>query len=596
MDAVEDIKARLPIEDVIGEYVELKRAGRNYKGLSPFSAERTASFMVSPDKGIWHDFSSGKGGSVFGFVMEMEGVDFRGSLEILAKKAGVDLDQYRTGRTDKYRKDKDVMLTMHDLAAKYYQVSFSRSTTALEYFFKKRAFPKEIALDFRIGYAPGTGKALTEFLKKKGYAEDLLVRAGLSARTKWGVRDMFRDRLMVPLADQHGAIIGFTGRLLADIENAPKYLNTPQTLLYDKSGHVYGLHLAKDAIRKSGFVVVVEGNLDVVAAHQAGTRQVVATAGTAMTDQHLKVLGRFTDDIRLCFDVDKAGISATERIIPMAEALKLKVRIIHIEGAKDPDELIQKNAAAWEKAIANPMDVMDWLIQRHAAIHDLESQVGREDFKQALFGAIRSLKSPGEKGIYLKKVAALLGYAPNALATELKASAAAPASPARQGALSGQAAANKRAKPKAPQSDIPIPVAQDHMLALALHRPSTRAELEGLFMEIFSGAHRRAAFLTIMEDRTAGPEELTKSDLQEMIDYVKILALEYEELYAALDDTEAHYEVVRLRAKVVEDYVKRQKTLLVRAMQATKNETTLNELLGKVAKLDHLLRDKGVLP
>lgn len=590
MDAVEDIKARLPIEDVVGEYVELKRAGRNYKGLSPFSAEKTASFMVSPDKGIWHDFSSGKGGSMFGFVMEMEGVDFRGALEILAKKAGIDLDQYRTGRTDKYRKDKDQMLKLHELAVKYYQVSFSRATSALEYFFKKRAFSKEIALDFKIGYAPGTGKALVEFLKKKGYNEELLVRAGLAARTKWGVRDMFRDRLMIPLADQHGAVIGFTGRLLADIEHAPKYLNTPQSLLYDKSGHVYGLHLAKDAIRKTGYVVAVEGNLDVVAAHQAGTRQVVATAGTAMTEQHLKVLGRFTDDIRLCFDADKAGIAATERIIPMAESLKLKIRIVQITGAKDPDELIQKDPGAWLQAIEQPVDVMDWLIARHAAIHDLQTQVGREDFKQALFGAIRSLKSPGEKGIYIKKVAAMLGYAPNALAAELKAAAteATKVQPGKQDAT--------RAKPKAPQDSEPEPVLQDHMLALMLHRPNTRAEFSGLFVEIFSGERRRLAFKMLINDQAAGPDDLIKSDLPDMIDYVKILALEYEELYAALDDTEAHYEVVRLRAKVVEDYVKRQKSLLARAMQATKNETTLKELLEKVIKLDRLLRDKGVLP
>jgi DNA primase len=588
MDAVEDIKARLPIEDVVGEYVELKRAGRNYKGLSPFSAEKTPSFMVSPDKGIWHDFSSGKGGSMFGFVMEMEGVDFRGALEILAKKAGLDLDQYNSGRTDKYRKDKDTLLAMHDLAAKYYQVAFSRATTALEYFFKKRRFTKETALDFKIGYAPGTGRALTDFLKKKGYSQDLMVRAGLAAQTKWGVRDMFRDRLMVPLADQHGSVIGFTGRLLADIENAPKYLNTPQTLLYDKSGHVYGLHLAKDAIRKCGYVVAVEGNLDVVAAHQAGTKQVVATAGTAMTEQHLKVLGRFTDDIRLCFDADKAGIAATERIIPLAESLKITIRVVHIEGAKDPDELIQKDPEAWQKAIENPMDVMDWLIMRHAAIHDLETQAGREDFKKALFGAIRSLKSPGEKGIYLKKVAKMLGYAPNALAAELKASADKSAKP--------EQAAKKRATPKAPQSTEPEPVLQDHMLALILHRPAIRNELEGIFVEIFSGEHRRALYKQLMEDQLVTVESIATTDLQDMIDYVKILSLEYEELYAALDDTEAHYEVVRLRAKVVEDYVKRQKSLLARAMQSAKNDDTVKELLGKVIKLDQLLRDKGVLP
>ncbi len=589
MDAVEDIKSRLAIEDVVGEYVELKRAGRNYKGLSPFSAEKTPSFIVSPDKGIWHDFSSGKGGSMFGFVMEMEGVDFKGALEILAKKAGLDLSQYRTVRPDKYRKDKDTMLQMHDLAAKYYQVAFSRSTTALEYFFKKRQFSKAIALDFRIGYAPGTGKALVEFLKKKGYDEAMIVRAGLAARTKWGTRDMFRDRLMVPLSDQQGAVIGFTGRLLADIPNAPKYLNTPQTLLYDKSGHVYGLHLAKDAIRRTGYVVAVEGNLDVVAAHQADTRQVVATAGTAMTEQHLKTLGRFTDDIRLCFDADKAGIAATERIIPMAESLKLTIRIVHIEGAKDPDELIQKDPTAWLYAIEHPMDVMDWLIMRHAEVHNLQTQAGRENFKQALFGALQALKSPGEKGIYLQKVAKLLGYAPGALAAELKVVAG-----TESGKLS-EPKPKKAAKPKSPPTE-PEPILQDHLLALAMHRPIVRPELQGMFAEVFSGPRRRHMYRAVTADPGSTMDQLLQSDLPDVVEYVKILTLEYEELYAALDDTEAHYEVVRLRAKVVEDYVKRQKTLLARAMQSAKDDQSLKQLLEKVKKLDQLLRDKGVLP
>ena len=594
MDAVEDIKARLSIEDVVGEYVELKRAGRNYKGLSPFSAERTPSFMVSPDKGIWHDFSSGKGGSMFGFVMEMEGVDFRGALEILAKKAGIDLSLYRGGKPDTFRKDKEAMAAMHELAAKYYQASFKRSTTALEYFFKKRAFSKQTALDFRIGYAPGTGRALVDFLKKKGYAEEQIVRAGLAARTRWGTRDMFRDRLMVSLADQQGAVIGFTGRLLADIENAPKYLNTPQTLLYDKSSHVYGLHLAKDAIRKTGYVVVVEGNLDVLAAHQVGTAQVVATAGTAMTEQHLKVLSRFTDDIRLCFDADKAGIAATERIIPLAEALKLTIRIIQITDAKDPDELIQKDPSAWQTSIEQPLDVMDWLIARHAALHNLQTQAGRENFKQALFGALRSLKSPGERGIYLQKVAKLLGYAPGALAAELKASGEEPS--AKKSAASAEPAPKRKKPVPAAQSAEPEPILQDHLLALAVHRLNTRTELRGMFAEIFSGSKRRQVYAAFNADPVITPEALMNSDLPETSEYVKILSLEYEEMYAALDDVEALNEVVRLRAKVVDDYVKRQKTLLARAMQTAKDEQSLKELLEKVKKLDQLLRDKGVLP
>jgi DNA primase len=307
MDAVEDIKSRLNIEDVISEYVQLKRAGRNFKGLSPFGAEKTPSFMVSPEKGIWHDFSSGKGGNMFSFVMEMEGLDFKGALELLARKAGVDLSQYRTGRSAETSQLKERLYDANEQAAKFYQVQFSKKQEALEYIFKQRKFSKDIALEFRLGYSPNNGTALYDYLNKQGFTEEEVGRAGLISRRYKGVGDMFRGRIMVPLQDAQGRVIGFTARLLDDEPNAPKYINTPQTLLYDKGRHIYGLHLAKEALRKAKYAVLVEGNLDVIAAHQAGTRQVVATAGTALTEMHLKGISRFTPDVRLAFDQDSAG-------------------------------------------------------------------------------------------------------------------------------------------------------------------------------------------------------------------------------------------------------------------------------------------------
>ncbi|MGH7236978.1 MAG: DNA primase, partial [Candidatus Saccharimonadales bacterium] len=303
MDAVDEVKQRLNIEDVIGEYVELKRAGRNFKGLSPFAAEKTASFMVSPEKQIWHDFSSSKGGNMFSFVMEMEGMDFRQTLELLARKAGVDLEQYRGAQSGGNAKRKDRLHEALEAAAHFYQVQFSKNQMALEYIFSKRKFTKEIALEYRIGYAPSSGSALINYLKSKNFTEGEIQGAGLSARAyRGGIQDMFRGRIVLPLQDAQGQVIGFTARLLIDDKNAPKYLNTPGTILYDKSRHVYGLHLAKESIRKTKYVVLVEGNLDVIASHQAGVRQTVATAGTALTEQHLKTLSRFSGDIRLCFD------------------------------------------------------------------------------------------------------------------------------------------------------------------------------------------------------------------------------------------------------------------------------------------------------
>src|SRR5947209_885289 len=224
MDAVEEVKQRLSIEDIVGEYVQLKRAGRNYKGLSPFGNEKTPSFIVSPEKQIWHDFSTGRGGNMFSFVMEMEGLDFKGTLELLARKAGIDLSQYQTGRSAETGKLKERLYEANELAAKFYQVQFSKHKQALDYIFQKRKFTKGVALTFQLGYAPNTGSALGNFLKKQGFNENEIQKAGLvTKRYNQGLGDMFRGRIMIPLQDPQGRIVGFTARLLDDEPNAPKY-------------------------------------------------------------------------------------------------------------------------------------------------------------------------------------------------------------------------------------------------------------------------------------------------------------------------------------------------------------------------------------
>ncbi|MGB3945995.1 MAG: DNA primase, partial [Candidatus Saccharimonadales bacterium] len=338
-DAKEEVRARLNIEDVIGEYVQLKRAGRNFKGLSPFTSERTPSFTVSPEKHIWHDFSSGKGGDVFSFVMEVEGLDFRAALEQLARKAGVDLSLYDSKQAGEIAQKKRRLIEANELACRYFQQSLLKNQHALEYVFKKRQLSKEIVQEFKIGYAPDEGEAAVRFLTKKGFSKRELSDAGLTNRFGG---DIFRGRMTVPLMDPSGQVIGFTGRIITDDPKAPKYLNTPQTLVYDKSRHVFGLSQAKEAIRKADFSVVVEGNLDVVSSHQAGIKNVVASAGTALTEWHLKSLARLSHDVRLSFDADKAGLAATERAIPIASQVGVELTIIGLpDGMKDPDELIQ---------------------------------------------------------------------------------------------------------------------------------------------------------------------------------------------------------------------------------------------------------------
>ena len=344
-DAKEEVRARLAIEDVIGEYVELKKAGRNFRGLSPFTAEKTPSFFVSPEKNIWHDFSSNKGGDVFSFVMEVEGVGFMDALELLARKANIDLSLYKTNKYRDLAQKKQRLFKLHEWTTRFFQHHMVNDRRALEYIFKKRQINKTTAANFLIGYAPRDGHDLVRFLVKKGFTKREITDAGVTNRFGG---DLFKNRMMVPLMDVSGRVIGFTGRIINDTPDTPKYLNTPQTLLYDKSWHVFGLSQAKEAIRRHDYAVVVEGNLDVVSSHQAGIKQVVATAGTAMTVHHLKTIGRFTSNIRLAFDGDAAGVAATERAISIAQEAGVELGIITLPGgAKDPDSEIRRKLWIW---------------------------------------------------------------------------------------------------------------------------------------------------------------------------------------------------------------------------------------------------------
>ncbi len=583
MDAVEEIKSRLAIEDVVGEYVQLKRAGSNWKGLSPFSAERTPSFVVSPEKQIWHDFSSGRGGDMFSFVMEMEGLDFRQTLELLARKAGVDLEQFRGQRGGSNAKQKERAYEALELATKFYQVQFSGSKLALEYVFKKRQFTKETALRWQLGYSPNTGSALVDFLKSKKFTEEDIRAAGLTARSyRGGLQDMFRGRLMIPLADGQGRVIGFTARLLTDDKQAPKYINTSQTVLYDKSRHVYGLHLAKEAIRKSKYAVIAEGNLDVIMSHQAGVRQVVATAGTALTEQHLKAMSRLTPDIRLSFDADKAGISATERAIPIASKVGVSLSIITIPSGKDPDELIKQDPAVWQQIIEQPKYALDWLIERYEQALDLSSAVGKRQFSDVLLPIVRSLSDSVEQDHYLNKIAELAGVSKEALISKMNQKA---------GETTKQLKQPRQDIPQLDQATVDYNKAQDHFMCLMLMHPLLRDNLSQMDVGMFAREPARElyAFLVHNSDFSGKPVEL-KSMVQSLADYVKILVLQYEELYRGLEPLELKYEASRLRNRLVGQYVKHEKQKLV-ADLGHADEAMTAELLTRVKQLDALLKE-----
>jgi len=579
-DAKEEVRSRLNIEDVIGEYVQLKRAGRNYKGLSPFSGEKTPSFYVSPDKNIWHDFSSNKGGDIFTFVMEVEGMDFRQALEHLARKAGVELMEYESPDAKRRAFLKKRAIEANELAARYYQQNLLRNQHALEYVFKKRKLSKQVVQDFQIGYAPDNGSALTNFLLKRGFSKQEISDAGLANR--YG-GDMFRGRMMVPLMDPSGQVIGFTGRIIGDVPNAPKYLNTPQTLVYDKGRHIFALSQAKEAIRKVEYVVMVEGNLDVVSSHQAGVRQVVATAGTAMTESHLRAMKRLTGDVRLAYDSDKAGVAATERAIGLASQVGIELTVITLtDDAKDPDELIQISPKKWQQVIDEAVPAVEWVLEQYAARVDLATAAGKREFTTAGLKIVATLGDPIEQEYYEQKIADMSGSSLEAVRSK------------RAGETKPEVKLREvKTQPKQDSNDDEQYIYEDELLAVAAVDAPSQELFEHLDISYFHGEERQALARYYVTNGGKALDD-TPEELQKYDTYVKIVLLRADERYIKLDSNERYYETARLIKQMKQEHMKQTRdTLTAELREAESNGddaramqllVQLNELTKEIAR------------
>lgn len=585
MNAVEDIKSSLSIEDVIGEYVQLKRTGRNWKGLSPFTNEKTPSFTVSPEKQIWHDFSSNKGGDVFSFIMEVEGLDFKGALELLARKAGIDLAQYQSSRQSSI--DKERLYQLLDTAAKFYQVQLLSSKTALKYISGTRGYNKQTIIEWRLGYAPNNGNALVNYAKGKGYSNRELKLVGLSSLNFQSARDMFRERIMIPLQDAQGRVIGFTARLLNNDPTLPKYINTPKTVLYDKSRHIFGLHMAKESIRKTSYVVLVEGNLDVITSHQAGVYQTVATAGTALTEHHLKSLSHITSDIRLCFDADKAGLSATERAIPVASRVGVSLSIIEIPNSKDPDELIKKDLSLWKEIINKNVYAIDWLMERYKTLLDIKTAPGKRQYSDVLLPVVKSLDDDVERDHYMQNIADTLEISKEALTQKfLKTQAI------NQPFLPKK---NKYQQVKVDILSLERRRLSDKFACLMLKKPTLRDLLDIISTDMLDGDGAKRLIAILKDHRDWYELKASDQRLSNLEDYVKIEEVLYEELYLGLELNELYDEALRLQTKLIEAYVKTNKNRIAKLLVLTDIETT-HKLLEEVKEYDQLLRQvKGMI-
>jgi len=576
-EAKEEVRSRLAIEDIVGEYVPLKRAGRSWKGISPFTQERTPSFFVSPEKQIWHDFSSNKGGDVFSFVMEVEGLDFRAALELLARKAGVDLSLYQSSGSRDFAKKKQRLLALNDQAATYYQRTLIGDKNAIEYVSKKRGLTKQIVLDFRIGYASSDGNSFMNYALSKGYSKDELQSAGLLGSRG---NDMFRSRMMVPLSDGQGQIIGFTARIVVDNPKAPKYLNTPQTLLYDKGRHVFGLYQAKEAIRSNDYAVIVEGNLDVISSHQVDVRQVVATAGTAMTEHHLKALSRLTHNIRLCFDGDKAGIAATERAIPIAESVGVELSVITLPADfKDPDEVVQHDSKLWQSVIESPQPAIEWVIDQYQERYDLTTASGKRELSTQALQLIRGLKDPVEQEHYLDRVSEVTGASREALLGKIRRQA--------------ESDVPKKHKPMQVEvsNDHDPEVHQDYLLGLACIDPSIHDSLRHLVPEAATGSVRRRLLGYILANRGQSLDGSLPEELHEIETYVKIVTFKAETRYGSVDKNDRLTEAVHLVQRVQKEQrkvIKQKLDVSLKDAESSGDDERANEIRQQ---LNHLIKE-----
>lgn len=578
-DAKEEVRDRLNIEDVIGQYVTLKRSGRSFKGLSPFTNEKTPSFIVTPEKNIWYDFSSNQGGDVFSFIMLAEGLDFRGALELLARKAGVDLSFYSSASSREFSKQKDRVLKALNLAATYYQHSLIKNKQALDYATKQRHFKRDTVLDFRLGYAPSQGRALVSFLTKKKLSTQDIKAAGLMSR---GGGDIFRGRFMVPLCDSQGQVIGFTARLIGENADGPKYMNTPQTLVYDKSRHVFGLHQAKQAIRKAGYSVIVEGNLDVISSHQANIRQVVATAGTALTEMHLKTLKRLSPKIRLAFDADDAGIAATERAIEIAQKIDVDLSIITLPGsAKDPDELIQKDEAMWQKAIDDAKPVVDWVLGAYQQRLDLKTAEGKRLFSDQALRVIKFLTDSVEKEHYLELVAKTIETSKAALETK----------------LAGIGGVENKATPKPIKNNevkqpAVVKVYQDNLLALAVSDSDVRDMLKKVNLSWLVDESVQKLMSYIIEHPVESYSDVPEA-LREIEIYVKIVMLKAEMRYAAWNSQDRYHEAAKLIRNIQNEQTKRRKEELTAMLRQAENEADEARTKQLQKELNLIIKELG---
>ena len=519
MSVVDEIKQRLDLVDVIGTYTPLAKAGRNYKGLCPFHTEKTPSFIVFPETQTWHCFGScGFGGDMFGFVMRRENVDFAEALRLLAERAGVQLTPLDANATREHD-EIERLRAVNQAAAEHFArllLDAPEGAPGRDYFARRGVKPETLRA-FQLGYAPDQWQALHDRLHAQGFGDDDLLNAGLLSESEGGrLYDRFRGRIIFPIRDIRGRVLGFGGRVLDD--GVPKYLNTPQTPLFDKGSILYGIDLAREGIRTAQQVVIVEGYMDVIIPYQEGIRNVVAVMGTALSEAHINVLKRLTNVLILALDPDAAGLAAVERgtetarralprhvvpaiqpsgLVRYEERLDAEIRIMTLPDGLDPDELVLSDHARWDGLVAAALPVAEHFFRQARAELDVTTGKGKRAAMDRLLPIIQALENAAERSHYVQQLAQWLHMDERVINGELTDGA--PQRPARRAVQRQQEAS---LPPTPTQVKDALTDLEEHVLGLVVQHPRLAQDSIGsgaLSEEAFSDERRRRALRAVRE-------------------------------------------------------------------------------------------------
>jgi DNA primase len=427
LSPIDEIKNRLDIVEVIGSYIKLRKCGINYSALCPFHSEKKPSFFVSPTRQVWHCFGCQAGGNIFKFVMMIENVEFGDALRILAQKAGVDLKPQRPELKTKRQRLYQVL----EWATKFFEKQLEASSNGKEAkaYLLSRKISEESIKKWRVGYSPNTWQGLTDFLTSKGYKRGEIVEAGLTIKSEQGsFYDRFRGRIMFPIFDLNSQVIGFGGRVFENqkskVKNQKldeaKYVNTPNTLLYDKSRVIYGLDRAKMEIRKKDACILVEGYTDCILSHQLGIENLVSTSGTALTHYQLSILKRYSSNLILAFDMDIGGSSATKKGIDLAQVEGFNIKVVTLPEGKDPADLISENPQDWQKLVNESKSILDFYFEIAFSGRDPKTLEGKKEISKILLPVLKRIPNQIEKAHWVEKLARKLGVREKDIEEEMK--------------------------------------------------------------------------------------------------------------------------------------------------------------------------------